>query len=797
MLKTLLVENKHKKVMRKRHKHFVTVSLSLALLAGVGVPVDVHAEEVSNDITQVVSQDDESDLKTSESDETKEKIRSIDETNAHGHSDVSNSNQNSVSSVQEVSNDVTEVVSQNDESDSKSSESDETKEKIRSIDETNELDHSDLSNHNQNTVGTVQESSNNQFNKNDDNDTQLDLKYNVTTQDIATYQSIENNDDPISSKLKDNENSEESFVLTEELYQQSTALELANLVRSGKVTSRELVDMAYSIIEKTNPDLNNIVALTKEQAYKKIENLEDTGQPFYGVPLLVKGMSAVEGSPNSVGIPKWKDRIASRDGRHVRILEEAGFITIGTTTFPQYGWINVTNSELYGSTRNPWNLKHNPGGSSGGSSAAVAAGQVPIATSSDAGGSTRIPAAWSGLIGLHPSRGSLQWDTSNPNNQTSHFVLTKDMFDLEAVHDFLLDTELNDVDLTEQTPIAYTTQTPAGTPISEDAVKAVLEAAAFLESLGYNLVEVDYPVDGEQLMHQYYTIAASSAPNMPREDVELLTWALAQAGKEVTRDDRNAAWDYAHGVADYMSVFFETYPIFLTPTNAWPAPEHDYNHIPEDLKPLMEDMTELNKEERLQLIYDQWLPAWTKTPYTQLSNLTGLPSISLPTYLNNDHLPMGVMFMTDLLNEKYLFQLGHLFQEHNKFKMLGISSPFDVVEENNDVDDEENNDSNADRHIDHSESQPELEQDSDAEKKSEFEGNAREKIVIAISKKESEVTPVNAQSIDLITKKQIKSEPGNNSAERLPDTATSSWALLATGLSSVLVGLGINLKKED
>src|SRR5699024_7707617 len=94
-----------------------------------------------------------------------------------------------------------------------------------------------------------------------------------------------NNDDPISSKLKDNENSEESFVLTEELYQQSTALELANLVRSGKVTSRELVDMAYSIIEKTNPDLNNIVALTKEQAYKKIENLEDTGQPFYGVPL--------------------------------------------------------------------------------------------------------------------------------------------------------------------------------------------------------------------------------------------------------------------------------------------------------------------------------------------------------------------------------------------------------------------------------------------------------------------------------------------------------------------------------
>src|SRR5699024_4712022 len=150
---------------------------------------------------------------------------------------------------------------------------------IRSIDETNERNHSDLSNNSQKSVSTVQETSNNQFDKNDEIDTRLDLESDITTQDIATYQSIEYNDDLISSKLKDNKNSEETFVLTEELYQQSTALELANLVRSGKVTSRELVDMAYSIIEKTNPNLNNIVTLTKEQAYKKLENLEDTGQP--------------------------------------------------------------------------------------------------------------------------------------------------------------------------------------------------------------------------------------------------------------------------------------------------------------------------------------------------------------------------------------------------------------------------------------------------------------------------------------------------------------------------------------
>lgn len=786
MLKKLLVESKHKKVMRKIHMQFVTVSLSLALIAGLGVSVEVYAEEVSNEFMDIESQNEESDLKPSDSDES----------DLSGQTTMTNNNQKSVSSVQEVSNNDTEALSQNDKSDLKPSESD-VQEKNRSIDETNELGHLTTRNSQHKSESFAHEYSNNQSDKNSDKNTQSDFNSNVTSQNIVTYQSIENNDAEISSKSNENQNYEDPFVLTEEFYRQSTALELANIVRSGKVTSRELVDMAYSIIEKTNPDLNNIVTLTKEQAYKKLEKLEDTGQPFYGVPLLVKGMTAVEGSPNSVGIPKWEDRVASRDGRHVRILEEAGFITIGTTTFPQYGWINVTNSDLYGSTRNPWNVKHNPGGSSGGSSAAVAAGQVPIATSSDAGGSTRIPAAWSGLIGLHPSRGSLEWDTSNPNNQTSHFVLTKDMFDLEAVHDFLLDTELNDVDLTEQTPIAYTTQTPAGTPISEEAVNAVLDAVAFLESLGYNLVEVDYPVDGEQLMHQYYTIAASSAPNMPREDVELLTWALAQAGEQVTKEDRNAAWDYAHGVANHMSEFFKEYPVFLTPTNAWPAPEHDYNHVPEDLKPLMEDMSELNKEERLQLIYDQWLPAWTKTPYTQLSNLTGLPSISLPTYVNNNHLPMGIMFMTDLMNEKYLFQLGHLFQEHNQLKMLSISSPFEIVEDNSDVDDEETNDLNEEKQIDYSENQLECELDSDAEKQSGFDRVSKENIIMTISQNESEVTQVNSKSLELITKKQKESKSGNHSTERLPDTATNSWVLLATGLSSVLIGLGINSRKED
>ncbi|WP_347297530.1 amidase family protein [Dolosigranulum savutiense] len=476
-------------------------------------------------------------------------------------------------------------------------------------------------------------------------------------------------------KTESGTHNEKPFQLTKEIYRQAGAREMSRWVREGKTTPEELVNMAYQIIEETDPQLNNIIALTKEDALKKARELKDTGQPFYGVPMLFKGLGhALEGTPNSNGLVSQKDNLAKRDARRAQLMQEAGFVGIGTTTFPQWGLINVTNSDLYGNTRNPWNPAHNPGGSSGGSAAGVAAGQVPAASSSDAGGSTRIPASWSGLIGMHPSRNTMKWDGNSENNQTSHFALMKNMEDLAAFYEFALknDIELEDVSLERDKPtIAYTTKTPAGTPISQDAVRAVQSAVKFLEEHGFTTEEVDYPVDGKKLMEQYYTIAGSSfgSSRMKRDQVELLTWGLNQLGLTLDRDDKKAAWEHAHAIAEQMTEFHKKYPIFLTPTNAWPAPEADYHHIPDELKPLMEDMSSLSKEERLKLIYDQWLPAWTKTPYTQLSNLTGKPSISLPTYVTEDRLPMGVMFHTERNMDKFLLQLGELFEQGGQFMM--------------------------------------------------------------------------------------------------------------------------------
>ncbi|MGX7108717.1 amidase family protein [Facklamia miroungae] len=472
--------------------------------------------------------------------------------------------------------------------------------------------------------------------------------------------------------------------LTVEEYKQLDATTLAEMIRSGKTTSQELIELAFQVIEETNPDLNNIISTRKEEALAEAAALEDKGQPFYGVPMLVKGLGhSVEGGINSNGLKFLEDQISQRDGRQVKAFKEAGFIVIGQTSYPQFGWINVTNSELYGDTHNPWNLDHNPGGSSGGSAAAVAIGQVPIASSSDAGGSTRIPASWSGLIGLHPSRGILTWDSSSEKNQTTHFAETKSMQDTITLFETLLkDKTKNEVlegTFDKSTPIAFTTMTPAGTVISQDAINAVRGVVNFLKGEGYQIEEVAYPVDGKKLMENYYILASSYAGSLDymakrplgrpiqREDVELLTWALYQTSKDLTKEDVASAWENIQQITAEMEAFYTKYPVLLTATNAFPAPKADYNHISQEMAVKMEDMSQLSKAEKLQLIYDQWLPAWTLTPYTQLANLTGTPALSLPTYLTANNLPMGVMFNTFAKNDRSLLQIGKLLEENNRF----------------------------------------------------------------------------------------------------------------------------------
>jgi Asp-tRNA(Asn)/Glu-tRNA(Gln) amidotransferase A subunit family amidase len=188
-------------------------------------------------------------------------------------------------------------------------------------------------------------------------------------------------------------------------------VELAASVRDGRVSAKELVGLAYERIGRLNGDLNAVIALRPEveaiaEAEERQASASGADRPLLGLPLLVKDNTDVAGMRTMNGSRLLEDAApAERDARVVERLRAAGAIVVGKTNVPEFSFLGFTDNSAFGPTRNPWGLEWSPGGSSGGSGAALAAGMVPLATATDGGGSIRIPAAFSGLAGLKPTNG--------------------------------------------------------------------------------------------------------------------------------------------------------------------------------------------------------------------------------------------------------------------------------------------------------------------------------------------------------------------------------------------------------
>ncbi|MBL7202985.1 MAG: amidase [Desulfobacteraceae bacterium] len=192
-----------------------------------------------------------------------------------------------------------------------------------------------------------------------------------------------------------------------------SALELVGLIRSKDLSPVELMEETLRRIEAVNPALNAFVAMRAEQAMEEAKGLGeriasgiDPG-PLAGIPVGVKDLEDVRGMVTSFGSIPYKDNVAHQDSVQVARLRSAGAIIVGKTNSPEFGFTGFTKNRLYGVTRNPWNRERTPGGSSGGAAAAIAAGMIPLATGSDAGGSIRIPACYSGCFGLKPTYGRI------------------------------------------------------------------------------------------------------------------------------------------------------------------------------------------------------------------------------------------------------------------------------------------------------------------------------------------------------------------------------------------------------
>ena len=524
-----------------------------------------------------------------------------------------------------------------------------------------------------------------------------------------------NNNEVSATNTDENITSKPTIPFTVAEYKQKSALELAKLIREKKVTSTELVDLAYKVIADENPKLNAVLTTENgkipnaivEEAYRTAKEVDERikagnlaanpvnweEQPFLGVPTLIKGLESLKGGDASSGVVFNRGKVSKTSGAVAKEFEKLGFVILGQTNYPELGTRNITDSKLFGPAGNPWDPSRNTGGSSGGSAGAVASGMVSIASGSDIGGSIRIPASWTGLIGLKPT------------GHGAKFPLVKTIEDAKEYFD---KTKISKPKTLVEVPndlktlkIAYTLKTPLkDVELSEDGKKAVLKAVEFLRKQGFTVEEVnEFPIDGYEGIRTYtmqsigyisYTSAVKGITDENKHDLDPATYALGTSttkGKTANTDISSAK--PASEYINKMNEFYKKYDLFLMATNAVTAPSNDKKVDPYVDPEVEEKLYNINKikdpKERFNLLVKQWEPMMRRTPFTWLFNLTGNPAVSLPVYKSEHNLPLGVMFAAKNNSEKILLEMGQLFQDNNQFIMHPNIRKTVVVENGNKV----------------------------------------------------------------------------------------------------------------
>lgn len=487
-------------------------------------------------------------------------------------------------------------------------------------------------------------------------------------------------------------------------YQNYDAAGLAELVQKKEVTAAEIVESAIARLERLNPKINAVIHKMYEKARLAAEKI--TGkEPFAGVPMLVKDISQeIKGEPITCGAKSLRDCLAEEDATFVKRARATGVVFLGITNVPEFALMGTTEPKYYGPTRNPWNKDYTPGGSSGGSAAAVAAGIVPIAGANDGGGSIRIPAAYCGLFGLKPSRGRMpagpfsgrHWQGASVDH-----VLTRSVRDSALMLDLIKGYEAgaafppppfdhNYLECVSQGPInklkiAFCLRSPIGTEVHRECREAAIKAAQLLESLGHIVDEKEAPVDGNKIAQSYMTLyfgevaadIASLEEVLGRKarmnDVEPATWMLGLLGKVTSSEEWVLSireWDTA---AFEMEAFFEDYDLYMTPTTADPPSrigEQDMAPKEATLIKLVSSLNLIKAVKKSGFVDNLIKRSLKRTPFTQLANLTGQPAMSVPLHMTMEGLPVGVQFIAAKGREDILYRLaGQLEQTENWIKV--------------------------------------------------------------------------------------------------------------------------------
>jgi amidase len=430
------------------------------------------------------------------------------------------------------------------------------------------------------------------------------------------------------------------------------ALELGGLVRGGELSARELVAASLQRIDAINPELNAFVDVFHDEALAAAGAVHPgDARPFAGVPIAVKNNRPMAGHRMTCCAELMGDWVAPYDHNVVRRLKAAGFIIVGTTTLPEWGILPWTTTKRFGPTRNPWDPARTSGGSSGGSATAVAAGMVPIAHANDGGGSTRIPAACCGLVGLKPQRNRISLHPEIGQSFLSvDGVLTRTVADTAAALDVLAGAEVGDAAWAPPPAepfaatagrdpgslrVAVTVRPPIDAEVDPACARAARDAGALLASLGHHVEEADPPWTMPGLSESFTALFA------PLVMLQVARAQMLDAGQEPSADQMEpvswALWELVRGMSSLhgnmaaarLEVFargllgwMDRYDVIVAPALAEP--------------PVLLDTVDWRTDDPMGL----FARSAAFTPFTAIANVTGQPAVSVPLY-EHDGLPVA------------------------------------------------------------------------------------------------------------------------------------------------------------
>jgi amidase len=448
------------------------------------------------------------------------------------------------------------------------------------------------------------------------------------------------------------------------------ATELAAMVRSGELAARELVEASLRRIDALTPAINAFTHVAHESALAVASGIGPRDpRPFAGVPIAIKDNRAVAGMPLTAGSDLYGDYVPNQDDFVVRRLRDAGFVIVGKTSLPEMGILPTTEPRRFGATRNPWDRDRTPGGSSGGSGAAVAAGMVPVAHGNDGGGSIRIPAACCGLVGLKPARGRVSVGPASGHSFLScDGVLTRTVAVTAALLDVLAGPEAGDATWAPPPPGRYAVLADAdpgrlriglavippfeGATVEPMCEAAARDAAALLASLGHDVEEIAPPWSNLNLLADFTRafgplislgtwLGGRLVGREPTAgDLEPLTWAMYERAREQNTIAYLTGQNRLESVARSIVQALAPYDVVLTPALAQRpvAIGAIHGRGPDPMG-------------------NYWRSA-RFTPFTSIVNVTGQPAIALPLYHGDDGLPTAVQLIGPPAREEVLLAVA-------------------------------------------------------------------------------------------------------------------------------------------